>query len=305
MNNQPKPIESTVPISKPSWAVVTQVLGVICIVLGLCYPWWKIWRDSERAAGVGEVQPRQRLRPAMILLPVGKFQMGSNVNPNEKPIHEVELTIPFAMSETEVTQSQYEAVMGKNPSYYRNKPDAADRPVENVSWFDAIEYCNKLSEMEGIERCYRVNGEEVEWSGPHCKGYRLPTEAEWEYSARAGEGTEYAGSDKAEEVGWFGENIVNGGSHPVRQKRPNQWYLYDLSGNVWEWVWDIAANHHESRTARNPVGPAMPSGIAVNRVVRGGGWASDREWLRVSFRRANLSRLHGWSEGFRLARSYP
>jgi formylglycine-generating enzyme required for sulfatase activity len=289
---------------KPAWAVATQVVGVICIVLGLCYPWWKIWRDSERAAGVGEVQPKQRLRPAMILLLVGKFQMGSNDGSDEKPIHEVELTIPFAMAETEVMQSQYEAVMGKNPSYFGKEADSAERPVENVSWFDAIEYCNKLSEQEGVEHCYEVKGEEVQWKGPSCKGYRLPTEAEWEYAARADEGTEYAGSNKAEEVGWSGENSEVR-THPVKKKQPNQWGLYDLSGNVWEWVWDWYQDHYEVQGQKNPQGPPKPSGNVAARVVRGGGWSGAATGLRVASRSRNAPGDRNRYQGFRLVRSYP
>ena len=289
---------------KPAWAVATQVVGVISIAMGLCYPWWKIWRDSERAAGVGEVQPKQRLRPAMILLPVGKFQMGSNVNSDEKPIHEVELTIPFAMAETEVTQAQYEAVMGKNPSYFGKESDSAERPVENVSWFDAIEYCNKVSEQEGIERCYEVKGEEVEWKGPSCKGYRLPTEAEWEYAARADEGTEYAGSNKAEDVGWSRET-AEGRTHPVKKKQPNQWGLYDLSGNVWEWVWDWYQDHYEVQGQKNPQGPPKPFGNAAYRVVRGGGWSDDARWVRVADRDGIAPGNRDLYRGFRLVRSYP
>ncbi len=289
---------------KPAWAVATQVVGVIFIAMGLCYPWWKIWRDSERAAGVGEVQPKQRLRPAMILLPVGKFQMGSNVGLDERPIHEVELTIPFAMAETEVTQSQYEAVMGKNPSYFGKEADSAERPVEHVSWFDAIEYCNKLSEQEGFERCYEMKGDEVEWKGPNCKGYRLPTEAEWEYAARADEGTEYAGSNKAEEVGWFSANS-NARTHPVKTRQPNQWGLYDLSGNVWEWVWDWFQNHYEAEPQKNPMGPPKPSEVAALRVVRGGGWYDVAGGLRVALRSWDARGRRIENLGFRLVRSYP
>ena len=290
---------------KPAWAVATQVVGVIFIAMGLCYPWWKIWTDSVKAAGVGEVQPKQRLRPAMILLPVGKFQMGSNERSVEKPIHEVELTIPFAMAETEVTQSQYEAVMGKNPSYFGKESYLAERPVESVSWFDAIEYCNKLSEQEGIERCYEVKGKEVEWKGPSCQGYRLPTEAEWEYAARADEGTEYAGSNKAKEVAWSLKDS-EARTHSVKQKQPNQWGLYDLSGNVLEWVWDWYQDHYEAQAQKNPSGPSTPTAsFGPTRVSRGGCWDFDVERVRVADRFRDGPSSRSQLQGFRLVRSYP
>jgi len=284
---------------------MTQVSGVLCIGLGLCYPWWKIWRDSAREAVTEVKLPTRKLRPAMIGLPVGKFRMGGEMIHEEKPIHEVELTTPFAMSETEVTQAQYQEVMGRNPSHFRMESDSAERPVESVSWLDAIEYCNKLSEQESLERCYKMNGEDVEWSGPSCKGYRLPTEAEWEYAARAEEGTEYAGSDKAEDVAWFGEDFNKGGTHPVKKKQPNQWGLYDLSGNVWEWVWDWYRDGYEAKPEKDPVGPPKPSKVMASRVVRGGSWAGDARRTRVADRVRYPPAYRNQGLGFRLVRSYP
>jgi sulfatase modifying factor 1 len=104
---------------------------------------------------------------------------------DEKPVRIVHITRAFALSETEVTQAQYQAVMGKNPSRYKDTPDSAQHPVETVSWFDAVQYCNRLSELEGLKPCYTIQGEQVEWPDAACPGYRLPTEAEWEYAARA------------------------------------------------------------------------------------------------------------------------
>jgi formylglycine-generating enzyme len=159
---------------------------------------------------------------------------------------------------TEVTQKQYKAVMGENPSEHKGD----DLPVENVSWFDCVVFCNKLSEKQNLEPCYSYKGstdvskwkflKEEQWSWSESKwekfnkdfvcnfkasGYRLPTLEEWQYAAKGGENYKYAGSNNLDEVGWYNKNS-NDRTHPVAQRMPNDYGLYDMSGNVCEWVWD-------------------------------------------------------------------
>ncbi len=249
-----------------------------------------------------------KYRPKMVPIPKGRFLMGSPKDEKDRgdfeKQHWVELTQPYVMMETEVTQGQYQAVMGKNPSNFTRDPEAARHPVETVSWFDAVAYANRLSQTEGIEECYRMVGTVVSWEKKQdCRGYRLPTEAEWEYAARAGQKTVYAGSGNADEVGWY-RAIIGYQTQPVKQKKANEWKLYDLSGNVWEWVWDCYGNYEE-KERRDPVGPPPVYTSVVSRVVRGGGWNDGARWMRVAYRSRYAPGDRDRDRGFRLVRSYP
>ncbi len=176
------------------------------------------------------------------------------------------------------------------------------RPAINVSWHDAVAYANWLSEQDGLTPAYRISGTEVTWNRS-ADGWRLPTEAEWEYAARGGtraRETIYAGSNDAGEVAWYTDNS-GGKTHPVGEKRANELGLYDMSGNVWEWCWDWYGSY-SSESQRNPTGPASGSG----RVGRGGGWRYAAVGIRVAIRGITaplhyLAGTGGSGLGFRLA----
>ncbi len=205
----------------------------------------------------------------LALIPSGEFLMGSpdpNAPPNEKPEHKVRITTPFFVGVTEVTQAQYEAVTGNNPSYFSPKGEGRDKvagkphgdyPVEQVSWFDAALFCNGLSKKEGLAPYYRLNGEEVIVPDPRGRGYRLPTEAEWEFACRGGKSGVYSpGPEPLVEYGWFRANS-EGSTHPVGKKRPNEFGLFDMAANVWEWCSDeYSAEYYKHSPELDPMGPS-------------------------------------------------
>ena len=180
------------------------------------------------------------------------------------------ITRPFYLGVTEVTQAQYEAVMGNNPSWFAATGGGKDKvagqstgqhPVESVSWLDAVKFCNKLSELEGRRPFYEINGETVRVPDWKASGYRLPTEAEWEYAC---------GGDPADldEHAWFDGNSGSV-THPVGKKLTNRFGLHDMLGNVWEWCWDSYDKDYYKQSPRDD--PTGPDG-ASDRVFRGGGW---------------------------------
>jgi formylglycine-generating enzyme required for sulfatase activity len=195
----------------------------------------------------------------MVAIPGGAFQMGSNETDEEKPIHQVTLS-PFHIGKFQITQSQWQAVMGDNPSHFKG----ADLPVEQVSWTMAAEFCEKLSALTG-------------------KNYRLPTEAEWEYACRAGTATRYHfGDDEAllREYAWYFDN-ADKQTHPVGRKRPNDCGLHDLSGNVWEWCWDsYDVNYYQQSPEQDPMGASSGN----LRMLRGGSWGVSEPYCRSTFR---------------------
>ncbi|MBC8393272.1 MAG: formylglycine-generating enzyme family protein [Deltaproteobacteria bacterium] len=222
----------------------------------------------------------------------GTFIMGSPTNEpgrdNDEKQHRVNLTKGFYMQTTEVTQGQWKEVMGSNPSHFKNC--GVDCPIEKVSWSDVQQFINKLNQREG--------------SGT----YRLPTEAEWEYAARAGSKTAFANGDisgtvcgydsNLDAMGWYCGN-ANNKTHPVAQKQPNAWGLYDMHGNVWEWCQDWFGAY-PSGSVTDPTGPSGGS----FRVLRGGSWDHDARCCRSAFRgRGNPGRRDDYL-GFRLLRHF-
>lgn len=214
----------------------------------------------------------------------GTFMMGSpsgeDGRDSDEKQHQVTLTRGFYMQTTEVTQGQWKAVMGNNPSYFKNCGDNC--PVEKVSWNDAQEFIQKLNQREGREL------------------YRLPTEAEWEYAARSGGKNEkYSGSNNIDQVAWYRSNS-NSQTHKVGTKSPNGLGIYDMSGNVWEWCQDWYGEY-PSGSVTNPTGPS--SGSA--RVLRGGGWISSAAGCRSAYRDRYDPGNRSYSLGFRLLRIEP
>ncbi len=233
----------------------------------------------------------------LVLIPAGEFDMGSGdddkeADTDEKPKHRVRITKPFYLGSTEVTQGQYRAVTGESPSNFNGSDDL---PVEKVSWNDAIAFCNKLSEKEGLKPYYQFGAGSKSGGG----GYRLPTEAEWEYACRAGSTTQYSFGDDASSLGeyaWFDGNSGNK-THPVGQKRPNSFGLYDMHGNVWEWVWDGKTGYTTAR-----MDDPMGSVEAASRVSRGGSWDYDGRFCRSALRFGNDPSDRDSDVGFRVAR---
>ena len=220
----------------------------------------KIFRDSETGM-------------VFVPIPAGSFEMGSNFgDSDEKPVHQVYINRLW-LGKFEVTQGQWEAVMGFNPSCF---PKGADYPVEQVSWEDVQEFIRKMNSQTGL----------------NC---RLPTEAEWEYACRAGTAGERYGV--LFEIAWYRKNSYYE-TRPVGQKTPNSWGLHDMLGNVWELCQDWHdANFYKISPSRNPQGPST----GFFRVLRGGSWFNDEEYLRCAIRMNAAPSLRAFSLGFRLA----
>jgi formylglycine-generating enzyme required for sulfatase activity len=214
----------------------------------------------------------------MVLVEGGTFQMGDSRGDgygDERPVHYVTVS-GFYLGKYEVTQREWRTLMGNNPSYVKGD----DLPVERVSWYDAVSYCNKLSVSKGLVPCYTIDGKRVTCDFTK-NGFRLPTEAEWEYAARGGRfsgGFKFTGNSILDAVGWYDANSKKK-THPVGQKQGNELGLHDMSGNVWEWCWDW----YGSYTVGGQTDP-LGATTGYKRVVRGGSWHSSEKLARVSYR---------------------
>ncbi len=201
----------------------------------------------------------------------------------------------FLIGKHPVTQREWQDVMGSNPSFFKGD----ELPVESVTWYDAIEYCNKRSIKEGLKPCYsRVKKNIIcDWS---ANGYRLPTEAEWEFAARGGNqsnGYSYSGSNDLDSVAWYQSNS-NGITHRVGTKSPNELGIYDMSGNVWEWCWDWCDNY-ASASQNDPKGATS----GISRVLRGGSWNCNDYNCRVAFRSNDDPGFRNLNNGLRVLRA--
>ena len=228
--------------------------------------------------------------------------------------HTVSVTRKYWISKYEVTQQLYEKVMGVGSNPSQQKSLGTNVPVDSVSWLDAVRFCNALSALENVDTCYQIQGDTVLWeSGVDCKGYRLPTEAEWEIAARGdsplvidGKTRWYAGGGNPILLAWFASNSHQH-SHEVGVKYPNDYGLYDMSGNVSEWVWDIYGMY-DVRDVVNPKGPnvnTVSSRYQQDRVIRGGNFLSPQHQLRLFTRDYANASLKAKYIGFRIVRGVP
>ena len=231
----------------------------------------------------------------MVYVEGGTFQMGSTSGKdNEKPVLSVTVS-DFYIGKYEVTQGEYEAVMDWNPSKF--KQSGKDAPVEQFSWYDAVEYCNKLSDKEDKQKCYSDSGNDIKCNF-NANGYRLLTEAEWEFAAKGGNkgnGYKYAGSNTITEVTEY-EGNNDESTKPVGGKQANELGVYDMSGNVWEWCWDWYGDY-SSDSQDNPRGSLLGS----NRMRRGGSWNISASSCRTAYRGSNSPGFCSYSFGFRIA----
>jgi sulfatase modifying factor 1 len=242
----------------------------------------------------------------MVRIPAGSFEMGNrHGKQDEAPVHTLWLD-KFLMDRHEVTQAEYEK-LGQieafpNPSHFKGP----ELPVEQVTWPQAARFCNARSRFERLKPCYNEDTGECDFT---ATGYRLPTEAEWEYACRAGTETDYSFGNETRQLGdfaWFADNASKK-THPVGTKKPNPWGLLDMHGNVAEWCQDVYdKTYYQTSPDKNPRGPAD----GKDYVLRGGSWKSPPESLRSSFR---LGESPGFSDaclardaiGFRCVRGAP
>jgi len=276
------------------------------------------------------VKPEEKQKPLVEMAAIhgGTFSMGSPKGTSfsldiERPVSHVTVS-DFLIGIYEITQGQYYEVTGYRPSNFSTNSDDSGPegwmklPVEMITWYNTLVFCNKLSVKEGFSPVYRIEGstDPDEWGeAPLVKnsawdavemisganGYRLPTEAEWEYAARGGDTSSkplvYAGSSDAGKVSWYYDNS-GFKIHEIGKKAPNGYGLYDMSGNVMEWCWDWLGNY-SAAAKDNPTGPLS----GQYRIIRGGGWSVSVHYSRVAYRHNNSPFYRGVNLGFRTARS--
>jgi len=253
------------------------LLGLSQILSGAYAEEFKDAGSTERPAGTVWTEPKTGME--FVWIPTGCFQMGGDADKSEQPVHKVCIK-GFWMGRYEVTQAQYQQMMGNNPSRFLGP----DKPVEQVAWDDALNFAEEMS--------YRT-GSKV----------KLPSEAEWEYACRAGGAHErYCGAGgRPDRLAWYGENSEKN-THRVGQLAANDWGLYDMSGNVWEWIQDC---HNDNYNGAPADGSAWKSGDCGKRMLRGGSWFNYQTYLRAAFRNFNFAGNPTNITGFRVAITSP
>jgi formylglycine-generating enzyme required for sulfatase activity len=320
--------------------VIEKPAKFLTLLFALCY----LLFAATTCSLEGDVfKVREKMEKGMVWIPAGTFLMGSPIDErgrvaDRETQHQVTLTRGFWLGKYQVTQEQWQTVMTGNtngisstPNNFSSNPATGEvqarRPVEMVSWYDTIVFCNRLSISEGLTPAYSISGntnpdswgsvptsDNSTWNSVvvvyGSTGYRLPTEAQWEYACRAGtttafyNGNNYDGGTGYDTaliglVAWFYSNNSSRITHQVGLKKPNAWGLYDMYGNVWEWCWDwYAQDYGGTGTQIDPTGASSGS----LRVSRGGGWGSTAQLVRSAYRANYNLYLRSFSVGIRVAR---
>ncbi len=298
-------------LASPSMTITAKALDVHRLVLEIqsASGTWQMPIERDQATVLAKqlteltqesVEPARDLQRflnnAMVKMPSGVLWMGampeSQPTPDAMPRHKVEVEA-FELSSVLLTQGVWRHVMGVNPS----TDTGSKKPVHQISWLDAVQFCNRLSEILDLEPVYTFDGGQVSWNRD-ANGYRLPTESEWEYAARTRDDLRFSGSDVIDKVGWVSENVSEELPN-VGQKDPNLWGFHDMSGLVFEWCWDI----HRPYAAVNAEDSSNEDDTTENvKVCRGGSWKHDRKWASVTARFSHPAEYKGWV-GLRLAKN--
>ena len=256
------------------WALLSLVIVLFAIAMYLVITGAN---SDDQVTSIDPFTPRNFVR-----IEAGSFLMGSsdsNAYPDEQPVHSVTISSPFLLGKTEVTQAQWVAVMNHNPSLFPNP----DHPVDNVGWGDIQKFLNRINKLANCDRCYR-----------------LPTEAEWEYAARAGTSSSYSFGNTADALDKYAWHAGNSGftTHPVATKAPNAWGLYDMQGNVYEWVQDFYGPY-QAVDVIDPIGAT----VGTEYILRGGSWTDTAREQRPSYRDYYAPNHRHNFFGFRLVRT--